>query len=186
MFWGVFWTNRYFICCSAPCWSCWTVCLFLNTPTSVNVPLCNRSLNSPAACVVVGCSLFTVLCLCWLCAGLCCVPVVFDSGRCSVPHGHQFSTDPTRGRQRAELISIHFKYWNSFKPIWLLCHSSCISLCVCIWVWTCTHMHTNSNPLILPLFQLGVQFFDVLPCAFFCARVPCWVMTKQIIGVLIK
>lgn len=34
---------------------------------------------------------------------LCCVPVVFDSGRCNLPHGHQFSTAPSRGRKRAEL-----------------------------------------------------------------------------------
>lgn len=45
-----------------------------------------------------------VLCLTW--AVPCCVSVVFDSRRRSIPHGHKFHTVPTRGRQRAELSLI--------------------------------------------------------------------------------
>lgn len=140
MFLGViFWANRYFICCSAPCWSCWSVpvCPILNTPTSTNVPLC-------VCCARPFCIHYavTVLCLCWLCAGLCCVPVVFDSGRCSVPHGHQFSTDPTRGRQRAELISIHFKYWNLILAYLVTLSLQLHFSMLCVYMGQHTHPHT--------------------------------------------
>lgn len=53
-------------------------CLFLNTPTSINVPLCNRSLNSLAACVMVGCSAFTMLWLCCVCVDFVLVCAVFQ------------------------------------------------------------------------------------------------------------
>lgn len=114
--------------------------------TSTNVPVLTSFLILQQR-IVVGFSVFTMLCLCWLCAGLCCVPVVFDSGRCGVPHGHQFSTNPTRGRQRAELISIHFKYWNL-----ILAYSVTLSLqlhffhCVCGYIWACTRTHKSSYP----------------------------------------
>lgn len=52
--------------------------LFLNTPTSINVPLCNRSLNSLAACVTVGCSAFTMLWLCCVCVDFVLVCAVFQ------------------------------------------------------------------------------------------------------------
>ncbi|MEQ2281932.1 hypothetical protein AMECASPLE_035368 [Ameca splendens] len=54
-----------------------------------------------------------MLCLCpALCpvTVCCCVPVVFDTGRCHLPHAHQFGTAPSRGRQRAELIPTEWMY----------------------------------------------------------------------------
>lgn len=61
-----------------------------------------------AVCILchVQWPVLTLCCIQWQCVDsvLCCVPVVFDSGRCNLPHGHQFGTAPSRGRQRAELI----------------------------------------------------------------------------------
>lgn len=102
---------------------------------------------SPVAALWSLCLVFAVFTdLCWLCCVqwqcvdlvLCCVPVVFDSGRCNLPHGHQFSTAPSRGRKRAELIptEVLFSYlWLVLSPF-LLCQL-CISLL--------SNM-TNSNP----------------------------------------
>lgn len=60
--------------------------------------------------------LCVVLCVCVPCCAvtvysmLCCVPVVFDSWRCYLPHGLQFGPAPIRGRQRAELIPTEVQF----------------------------------------------------------------------------
>lgn len=73
IFFAVFWANSHFRTEVAGLF-----CPFLNTATSINVPLCNRPLNSPAACVVVGCSAFTMLWLCCVCVDFVLVCAVFQ------------------------------------------------------------------------------------------------------------
>ena len=128
---------------------------------------CVLTVCFPCPCSVV-CCLRDRLCLLTesfrLCRAVLCVdsvlvcavfPVVFDSGRCSVPHGHQFGTAPSRGRQRAELIPIHFKYWShlgSLQFLTLCVHthadtvhvplspsspSHCVFVCICVCVCVC-------------------------------------------------
>lgn len=77
-------------------------------------------------------SCFALCCVCILlwpltCVDsvLCCFSVVFDSGRCNLPHGHQFGTAPSRGRQRAELIPLKYCYIDFSSFCFLSSASDC-------------------------------------------------------------
>ncbi len=55
---------------------------------------------------------------------------------------HQFSTDPTRGRLRAELISIHFKYWNLILAYLVTLSLQLHFSMLCVYMGQHTHPHT--------------------------------------------
>ena len=94
-----------------------------------------------------------------MCADLlppCCVPVVFDSGRCYLPHGVQFGTTPSRGGGRAELIS-HSSTVQTFGtssytlwPVFVSLPPSASCVCFNLWAVWLTGTHPLNIPLITP------------------------------------
>lgn len=106
-------------------------------------------------------------CVQWRCVDLvlCCVPVVFDSGRCYLPHGHQLSTAPSRGRQRAELIptEVQFSYlWLILFPSHLPPLPPLVCLVFNLWAMWLTQTHPLAFHLFL-LFHLGVSLPGPMP-----------------------
>lgn len=106
---------------------------------------------TPALVTCVDCVAFNDSVLTWCCAV---VPVVFDSGRCNLPHGHQFSTAPSRGRKRAELIptEVLVSYlWLVLSPF-LLCQLS---------IYLLTHWNPPPPLPLIPPFKGSPCFFRI-------------------------
>ena len=127
-------------------------------PGLCSCPSARLSSFTISLCCCVCLAVFSDLCwlcaassdsVCWLGAVLCCVPVVFDSGRCNLPHGHQLSTAPSRGRQRAELIptEVLFSYSVLLPPLYTYPFN----------FWA-TRL-TKTNPFFPPLFPLFFFLF---------------------------
>jgi len=87
---------------------------------------------------------------------LCCVPVVFDSGRCNLPHGLQLSTAPSRGRPRAELIPTEVL----FSYLWLVLSSSRL-ICQSIYTTNWTHHFVSLFSSVIS-FQVQCQMHSRL------------------------
>lgn len=80
------------------------------TDATLHFLSCLSSFTIFLSCLTAPCCVqwlvLTLCCIQYQCVDLVlyCVSVVFDLGRCNLSHGHQFSTAPSRGRHRAELI----------------------------------------------------------------------------------